>query len=406
MNTSQSMFQALASSSELAELSAYSKEFDLFKVMGVRSKELVHSNILANLLNKNEPHGLQDAFINALLGSLTDLEVFGPALLQENLAAAFGADSRISRELESIDLVVEFPAARLVIAIENKIWAGEQPQQIERYQETLLNRYPSYHHGLVFLTPSGRPPETINFESQVPVYCMSYGQISSLLRGSSASARPAAAIFINQFIGHVERYMSGNSEINALCWELFSKHEEACRHMAKAYEYCVDRKIRMAFATIEERLRNDSMFVDWASEIEVRSNYREDRKVIVKCDLDFRLKSWPEHLWVKVYKHTWLGVFPFTIKDHLKTMADTFPAAFNIARPVRSWDGHYYISANPINDNERCILQDGNDLDEVGINLTLNRVREYVSGICQALNQQSSAPIVSETFLHVVDIVE
>lgn len=385
MNIPHLTFQALASSLEFAELSAYAKEFDLFKVMGVRSKELIHSNILASLLNKNDPHGLQDAFINAFLSSLLDLEVPDHPLHQESLVAALGSKSIISRELENIDLVVEFPAVRLVIAIENKIWAREQPRQIERYQDTLLKRYPGYQHGLVFLTPSGREPETVNPNSPVPVYCMSYGQISALLRDSSAKAHPAAATFIHQFISHVERYMSGNNEINALCWDLFIKNEEAYRHIAKSYEYCVERKVRMAFATIEDRLKSDSMFPE-ASEIEVRPNYREDRKVIVKCDLDVRLKSWPENLWIKVYKHKWLGVFPFAMEDHLEAIADIFPAAFKIAQPVRSWDRHYYICARPFNDTERCILENGNDLGEVEINLTLNRVREYMDEISNPLD--------------------
>ncbi|WP_262967076.1 PDDEXK-like family protein [Methylobacter psychrophilus] len=386
MNVHHLNFQALASSPEFTELNTYSQEFDLFKVMGVRSKELVHSNILASLLNKNDPHGLKDAFINAFLNSLLDLKIPDHYLHQEILVAALGSKSRISRELESIDLVVEFPAVRLVIAIENKIWAREQPRQIERYQDTLLTRYPGYQHGLVFLTPSGREPETINPNSSVPVYCMSYGQISALLRDCSAKAHPAAATFIRQFISHVERYMSGNNEINALCWDLFINHEETYRHMANSYQYCVEKKVRMAFATIEERLKSDSMFAAWASELEVRPNYRDDRKLIVKCDLDVRLKSWPENLWIKVYKHTWLGVFPFAMRDHIETIADSFPMTFNIAQPVSSWPEHYYICGRLFNDKERCILEKGNDLGEVQINLTLNKVREHIDDILQSLS--------------------
>lgn len=50
--------EVLRDSSDFTALTCYTKAFDLFRVMGVSSKELVHSNITASFLNANEAHGL------------------------------------------------------------------------------------------------------------------------------------------------------------------------------------------------------------------------------------------------------------------------------------------------------------------------------------------------------------
>jgi len=56
---------------------------------------------------------------------------------------------RVYRELEKIDLVLEFLEIKLVIGIENKIWADEQEKQLDRYQEISINLFPNYTKELV-----------------------------------------------------------------------------------------------------------------------------------------------------------------------------------------------------------------------------------------------------------------
>jgi hypothetical protein len=44
----------ISASAAFNTLTVYTKAFDLFKAMGVSTKELVHSNIIAPLLNDRE----------------------------------------------------------------------------------------------------------------------------------------------------------------------------------------------------------------------------------------------------------------------------------------------------------------------------------------------------------------
>uniref|UniRef100_UPI0030DC9985 PD-(D/E)XK nuclease family protein n=1 Tax=Pseudomonas sp. RL_35y_Pfl2_P42 TaxID=3088710 RepID=UPI0030DC9985 len=63
----------MRNSAGFAALTRYTKAFDLFRVMGVSSKELVHSNILPAFMNADEAHGLGASVRDAFVTSLTQL---------------------------------------------------------------------------------------------------------------------------------------------------------------------------------------------------------------------------------------------------------------------------------------------------------------------------------------------
>lgn len=116
---------ALSASSGFASLGKYAAAFDLFSVMGVSAKELIHSNILAAFFDADGSHGLGSSFRDAYVASLTRLPSSGQALPLpvQLLETVKGTRTKIARELGHIDVLLEFPEKRLVIAIENKIWA-------------------------------------------------------------------------------------------------------------------------------------------------------------------------------------------------------------------------------------------------------------------------------------------
>jgi len=111
--------ESLFLSKQFTELSSYSSSFDLFKVMGVRSKEHVHSNIIASLLNPSQPHGLGHHFLNSFITKLVDLETAtDKKVALSTLIASTDSNVRIDRELANIDIVVEFPVSQFVVGIE------------------------------------------------------------------------------------------------------------------------------------------------------------------------------------------------------------------------------------------------------------------------------------------------
>lgn len=370
-------------------LDSYSKAFDLFKIMGVRSKESVHSNILAALMRESAPHGLGASFLNVFVGAIGKTISDCNPVPAEVLSSVAGHNAKIARELECIDLVIDFPKLGLVVGVENKIWAREQPDQIKRYQETLVERYSGYRHKLmVFLTPEGRKPETMDKESTVPVYCMSYSTIAELLTRHKEKASVPAAGFIDQFCDHLEGYVTGNGEeLNDLCWDLFSSHEETYKRLVKGYKYCVSRKVEEAFIALQARLESDTMFRNWEGKIEVNtwSTPKPDSSDIVHRDLDVRLEGWPTGVWVKIYKHTWFGVFPYVRGADINRVQPTLPKFLGSPRLVHGWQNHFYASPGFASKEHRRLHAQGNDLGEHELNKALTMVHDCIVVIEEAL---------------------
>lgn len=378
-----SQLEALRNSTGFTSLSLYTKAFDLFRVMGVSSKELVHSNILAAFMNEDEAHGLGASFRDAFVASLAQLPCNGQPIPMHVLTGTKGAKAKVARELAHIDVLLDFPSLRLVIAIENKIWAADQHNQIARYQKALCDLYPHYESRvLVYLTPTGRESPTQDLASGVPVYFQSYSEIAALLHSYQSNAMPSAAFFIGQFITHVEKTMSGNTELNDLCWKVFQENEEAYTHLVNHYEYCKSRKMTELFRLLGKRLASDILFTEFASDIETRLSIKTDKQ---QYDLDVRLRGWPEGVWVKIYKHTWFGVFPFFSGGDLEVLIPLLPSFTQPAHAVPDWAGLYFASTRFLVKDDRCVLAKGDSVTDAHLDEVLTRVRDCISEINGAL---------------------
>jgi hypothetical protein len=246
-----SQLDALLTSSGFALLSRYTKAFDLFRVMGVSSKELVRSNILAAFMDEREAHCMGALFRDAYVVSLGQLPCIGTPLLQQVRESTTGAKAKVARELAHIDILLVFPSLRLVIAIENKIWAADQHNQVASYQEALCELYP-------------------------------------------------------HFEGEMEARLSSNPDKQ-------------------------------------------------------------------KYDLDVRLRSWPEGVWVKIYKHTWFGVFPFFRAEDLEALIPRLPSFTQPAHAVPDWKDLYFASTRFLIKEDRRVLEQSDKLTEANLDDALMR---------------------------------
>lgn len=131
-----------------------------FNLVGIFSPDEVRiSGILVELLNPKGKHGQRELFlkefIETLKGLVSNSETLGGV---ENLTSA-----KISTEYSTpygrIDILIEFPNS-VAIAIENKPWAGEQSEQLQRYIKWLEKTYEG-RYLLVFLTGTKRKATSI-----------------------------------------------------------------------------------------------------------------------------------------------------------------------------------------------------------------------------------------------------
>ena len=123
------------------ELTRPSDKFNIFRILRSESDEVnLHSRFLFELLNPNGSHGLGDAFLRLFIKEcqLQDLNY---------------GNVKVMREHANIDVLIQDNLHAIVI--ENKIYAGDQHEQLNSYHQYVgRNRRPK----LLYLTLRGEQP--------------------------------------------------------------------------------------------------------------------------------------------------------------------------------------------------------------------------------------------------------
>ncbi len=204
-----------------AEFSTSSHETTFMEALGVSSKEVPVSSLLAFLLDPNESHGLGTLWIDALVAayaSRLDREVIVDAV--ENVETEESTGNR-----KRIDIVIE--TGNRIIAIENKIYAGLnnplgdykkyiEKETTERGKEEspiliVLSLFP--------LTPDDKDFANITYEQL-------FAEVRKRLGDHFSADKAHWTIYIDGFmksISNLENTMAFNPEYD----ELLSKHYEA-----------------------------------------------------------------------------------------------------------------------------------------------------------------------------------
>ncbi|MBM3300210.1 MAG: PD-(D/E)XK nuclease family protein, partial [Deltaproteobacteria bacterium] len=196
-------------SKEFESLVSSMQRFNVFKALGVPRRELSHSVFLAYVFDPHKPHGCGSSIASAFLrAAYREAKAHGCSQLQLLQVAFLDLDSAIvRRELGYIDILIDVPSSRAVFAIENKIEAGEQLDQLSRYQDFISRNFSLSRYSvrvLLFLTPMGWLPTTVNPGSNVPVIPISYRCVLDALdSGLRCCNNQTAAAFIENAIDHI-----------------------------------------------------------------------------------------------------------------------------------------------------------------------------------------------------------
>ncbi len=152
-----------------AVIDATKANFNVFTILLAAHDEVrLHTRFLTGLLDggKNATHGCGTLFLRLFLETLDECKV--EPVEQKSTTFNILLSSTDDNEFEStfneyhtdqgnIDIIINFKDA--LIAIENKIWAGEQKDQLSRYSTFTDNTRKSKKY-LFFLTLEGRPSES------------------------------------------------------------------------------------------------------------------------------------------------------------------------------------------------------------------------------------------------------
>ena len=227
----------LAEDPRLAELGAYVPPLSLLGAFGIERNEVAHSRALARLLDPSR-HRQAGSALGSLLREIAGRPGLEGGTAAALRAAADGPRTRVAvhRERMLIDVVAEISTAEgtVVLAFENKLDAGEQPEQLARYQAALARAYPGNAAVLAFLTPTGRDPTTADWGAPVPVVTLGWDAVLRAT-GQALDRAPAGGRderVLSEFYDHVREEVlreARDDDAKALARGLWREHGRALR---------------------------------------------------------------------------------------------------------------------------------------------------------------------------------
>ncbi|MFB0515789.1 MAG: PD-(D/E)XK nuclease family protein, partial [Candidatus Neomarinimicrobiota bacterium] len=162
----------------------HAPSFNVFKVLQLEAREDdVHTPFLADLLNPQGAHSQKYLFLRAFINAMLQIHSGFPAPEDDIEQHTWFVEAHKYIGQGTLDIVVSCPSLSYLIAIENKIYAGEQADQLARYASWLDDNREWYSsQALVYLTPTGELSETAD---PTTYFTASYhGQIAGMLKAA------------------------------------------------------------------------------------------------------------------------------------------------------------------------------------------------------------------------------
>jgi len=175
MITSENLHRLLANLEPLrrwAILSAHARAFNVFSILRGEGEEVgLHTAFIEALINPAGTHGCGATLLELFLVEI------GVGLPHADLSGAIIERERRTSDSGQIDLLIELPRAGIVVIVENKIYAGDQHRQLERYHQLATKRAgPTGRAHVFYLTLHGTEPSAAS-RGTLPlekVTCVSY----------------------------------------------------------------------------------------------------------------------------------------------------------------------------------------------------------------------------------------
>lgn len=226
---------SLAEAPALRALESHVPPLSLARAFGIAHDEVKHSRLLGHLFDSSKNEQAM-RIVRELLGALLeDVRAAKSelALRVEQVLAEPWARVATRLELFRVDVVIDIasPSGGLVVGIENKINAGEQTDQLARYQASLATGFAGRPVLLVFLTPTGRRPQTVNIDANVPTVDLGYARLNAVLEASLKEVPSGSRVqrVLSEIIDHVREDILGQDDqsVQAKVRELWREHPKA-----------------------------------------------------------------------------------------------------------------------------------------------------------------------------------
>ncbi len=342
---------------------AYNKklafDFSLFNFFDIGENKI--SKILTFFLNENETHGQGKTFLNEFIN-----QFYGKNIDSKVREVRCEKKTTSGRK---IDIYIEFEDTT-IIAIENKIWAGDQDDQVKDYI-TYIDEQSKTNFLLLYLSPYGRKPSdksipkdyeiSKNGRLEVINYTEDIKQLIN--RWLAVCEADNVSHFLKEFKNYLEIKFHGNNTLNMTnkIKEIILNNIEESELISKSYDKII--------YELKEEFR-DKVF-------EILKNKQEIKfKGIEK---QVKMSKPHSRIWFNNDKGIWFGVESFSGIGHeqgilfVGIMSDNEKNKLSGSNytPLndKGWDHHKKISYENeiVNLSENKFLYKIRDKDKLGI---------------------------------------
>jgi hypothetical protein len=216
--------------SPFEELASALEVFCPFDAVGMDRQEVRHGYFLRYILDPQRPHGfgaeILRGFMWAAAAALRDDPTTAIRPLDVHLMDLESAN--VQREYRSIDLLIQIPAERVVIAIELKIDAAEHSGQLGRYRSIIEKEFPGadgWRQLFLFLTKRGDAPSETDGKGwqALPLEAI----VEMLERVvSRGTGQPDARLMVSAYVGMLRRNHLTDQRLENLARDLWREHTE------------------------------------------------------------------------------------------------------------------------------------------------------------------------------------
>ena len=243
------------------------ERFNVFSALWLDRKENYHSRFIAYLLDPRGHHDQGCRFLNAFLDEIRLDGVDKSMIANVSVIAEYYIG-----ELGRIDIVIKVPHA--LIAIENKVDAGEGDEQILRYRKWLdgfKHNKVNYTKKLVFLTPEGRDPKSGSPKDVDKL--LSYGDIDRILDSVKKGLPQPVMAVLEQYISICKSIHTGDCFMSKIddekSYDLLTQGNqlEVALEIATKLDQVVKKRIKNDFVNnVKEIIKGkiaDAKIADW-----------------------------------------------------------------------------------------------------------------------------------------------
>jgi hypothetical protein len=304
-------------------------DFNILEITGMGNQEIKHSNILAWLFDDSE-HNLEyyllDNFLRKViqLNSCSDLQSY---LYLSNKKR----DINIYREKDNIDLLIIDESNKIIITIENKVYAneridGEDGGQLQKYEDIINYKYMSkeedkkngYDKYFIYLTINLEKPSKDNWLRAN--HQMITDSIEDILKTKEIVTK--TKIILESYIDLLKRNgIVEDEKLKKLCKQIWAK--EDYRNALNILYENKPTNINIISKIITERLRKINI-----TDIKFYANK--------KNDILFRTKNMDENIQFNLY----FGYWGIELALYINTEEDKYNIYHKKIFPQKSKKNH------------------------------------------------------------------